>query len=59
MKRLTLALCLVTLAASVTPADEGMWTFDNVPKDLVAKKYPTAYRDKFKKFLELRKKDEK
>ena len=39
MKRLPLVLALIALALTSTVADEGMWTFDNVPKDTIAKKY--------------------
>ena len=39
MKRLPLVLALIALGLTSTAADEGMWTFDNVPKDAIAKKY--------------------
>jgi V8-like Glu-specific endopeptidase len=39
MKRLPLALALIALTLTSTAADEGMWTFDNVPKEAIAKKY--------------------
>jgi V8-like Glu-specific endopeptidase len=45
MKRILLALALVVLAISVTPADEGMWTFDHFPKDIVGKKYGVQVND--------------
>ena len=37
MKRFILAILIFALAAGVT-ADEGMWTFDNVPKAEIAKR---------------------
>jgi V8-like Glu-specific endopeptidase len=50
MKRWTLALtatvCLAAAAAVNTGAgDEGMWTFDNVPRDAIAKKYNVRLTD--------------
>ena len=36
MKRMMISLAVVILAVAVTQADEGMWTFDNFPKDVVA-----------------------
>ncbi len=45
MQRLTLALAVVVLSATVPFADEGMWTFDNIPKDAVAKKYNVRVTD--------------
>jgi V8-like Glu-specific endopeptidase len=45
MQRLTLALAVVALSATVPFADEGMWTFDNFPKDAVAKKYNVRITD--------------
>lgn len=44
MKRLALALTILALSASAT-ADEGMWTFDNFPRDVVAKKYNVQVTD--------------
>ena len=49
MKQWTLVLavvCTATVAGSVTGArDEGMWTFDNVPRDAIAKKYGVQLTD--------------
>lgn len=39
MKRLAVVLAVAALSAAAAIADEGMWTFDNFPKDIVAKKY--------------------
>ena len=40
-----ISLAVVILAVAVTPADEGMWTFDNFPKDVVAKKFGVQVSD--------------
>src|SRR5688572_29042814 len=45
MKRLPLVLALIALSLTSTAADEGMWTFDNVPKDAIAKKYGVQVTD--------------
>ncbi len=45
MKRLMLALAVVTLSITAAPADEGMWTFDNFPKDIVGKTYGVQVTD--------------
>jgi V8-like Glu-specific endopeptidase len=45
MQRLTLALAVAALSATAPFADEGMWTFDNFPKDAAAKKYNVRITD--------------
>jgi V8-like Glu-specific endopeptidase len=45
MKRILLALGVVMLTVGVILADEGMWTFDHFPKDVVAKKYGVRVSD--------------
>jgi hypothetical protein len=45
MKRLFLALAVGAFFAGGTTADEGMWTFDNFPKEDVAKKYNVQVTD--------------
>ena len=45
MKRLSLAVALMALTLTSTAADEGMWTFDNVPKEDIAKKYGVQVTD--------------
>ena len=43
---LTAAVCVAAAAARVTGApDEGMWTFDNVPREAIAKKYGVQLTD--------------
>src|ERR1700694_1353778 len=45
MKRIPLLLVLVLAAPAALRADEGMWTYDNFPKDKVKQSYgfsPTA-----------------
>ena len=46
MKRFILAVLMVALSAGVT-ADEGMWTFDNVPKADIAKRYGVQLTDQW------------
>jgi V8-like Glu-specific endopeptidase len=46
MKRLVLAVILVGLSAAVA-ADEGMWTFDNVPRAELARKYGVQVTDQW------------
>ena len=45
MRRLTPTLALAALSATALLADEGMWTFNNFPKDAVAKKYNVRVTD--------------
>jgi V8-like Glu-specific endopeptidase len=48
MKRLTAALVTVLCAATAALlADEGMWTFDNVPLEEIAKKYNVRLSDEW------------
>ena len=43
---LTAVVCVAAAAARVTGApDEGMWTFDNVPREAIAKKYGVQLTD--------------
>jgi len=46
MKRFILGVLILTLAAGVT-ADEGMWTFDNIPKAEIAKRYGVQLTDQW------------
>ena len=46
MKRCLLALLVVVLSGAVK-ADEGMWTFDNVPRAEVAKRYGVQITDRW------------
>ena len=46
MKRLVI-LTLVLAMGGVLLADEGMWTFDNVPKDAIARKYKVTLTDRW------------
>ena len=43
----TLALALLLAASTAARGDEGMWTFDNFPKDAVARKYGFRPDDKW------------
>jgi V8-like Glu-specific endopeptidase len=46
MKRLTVVLLTTVLcAAAAVLADEGMWTFDNIPREEIAKKYNVRLSD--------------
>jgi V8-like Glu-specific endopeptidase len=45
MNRLPLALVLIAVTLTSTTADEGMWTFDNVPRETIAKKYGVQVTD--------------
>ena len=38
MKRFLVMVCTVVMCVGVS-ADEGMWTFNNVPRDSIASKY--------------------
>jgi V8-like Glu-specific endopeptidase len=44
MRRLARALAAAALSATAI-ADEGLWTFDNLPKDVVGKKYKVQISD--------------
>ena len=46
MKRFLLAALILLLSGGVT-ADEGMWTFDNVPKVEIAKRYGAQLTDQW------------
>jgi V8-like Glu-specific endopeptidase len=46
MKRIVLAILIFGLSTGVT-ADEGMWTFDNVPKAEIAKRYGVQLTDQW------------
>ena len=46
MKRVVLALLVVALTGAVK-ADEGMWTFDNLPKAEMAKRYGVQITDQW------------
>ena len=46
MKRFILGVLILALAAGVT-ADEGMWTFDNIPKAEIAKRYGVQLTDQW------------
>ncbi|HEY3515841.1 MAG TPA: S46 family peptidase, partial [Gammaproteobacteria bacterium] len=42
---ISFAAGIVVLAASTAAADEGMWTFDNFPSDLVRERYGVRIDD--------------
>jgi len=46
MKKFILAVLVLALAVGVT-ADEGMWTFDNIPKAEIAKRYGVQLTDQW------------
>src|SRR5262245_62975148 len=46
VKRFILAVLIVTLSGGVT-ADEGMWTFDNLPKAEISKRYGVQLNDQW------------
>ena len=46
MKRFMLAVLILALSGGVT-ADEGMWTFDNIPKAEIAKRYGVQLTDQW------------
>jgi len=46
VKRFLLAMLILALSGGVT-ADEGMWTFDNVPKAEIAKRYGVQVTDQW------------
>jgi hypothetical protein len=46
MNRFILAVWMVALSAGVT-ADEGMWTFDNIPRADIAKRYGVQLNDQW------------
>src|SRR5262245_9071131 len=46
VKRFILAVLIVTLSGGVT-ADEGMWTFDNLPKAEISKRYGVQLSDQW------------
>ena len=45
MKRFILALAVAAFVTTAPAADEGMWTFDNFPKEDVVKKYNVQVTD--------------
>jgi hypothetical protein len=45
MKRLAGSIAVIALCVAAAAADEGMWTFDNFPKDEVARKYGVDVTD--------------
>ena len=47
MRRLALFLALSLAAALPSPADEGMWLFNQAPRDAIKKKYGFDLTDKF------------
>ena len=46
MKRLLMAGLVLALGGGVL-ADEGMWTFDNIPRDAIARKYKVTLTDQW------------
>ena len=46
MRRFLMMVCVVMLSAAAA-ADEGMWTFDNVPRAEIAKKYGVTLTDQW------------
>ena len=51
MKRLVILACVVAMGV-VLVADEGMWTFNNVPKDAIARKYKVTLTDQWLQHLQ-------
>jgi hypothetical protein len=51
MKRLVILACAVAMSG-VLLADEGMWTFNNVPKDAIARKYKVTLTDQWLQHLQ-------
>ena len=46
MRRFLVMVCAVMMCAGVA-ADEGMWTFNNVPRDTIARKYHVTLTDQW------------
>jgi len=56
MKRLCIVLSAIALAAPAVlgvRADEGMWTFDNVPRALIKQKYGFEITDQWLEHVRL------
>jgi len=51
MTRFLVIACAVMMCAGVA-ADEGMWTFDNVPRDTIARKYHVTLTDQWLQHLQ-------
>ena len=51
MKRFLVIVCAVLMCVGVA-ADEGMWTFDNVPKATIAQKYKVNLTDQWLQHLQ-------
>jgi hypothetical protein len=51
MKRFLVMLCTVAMCVGVA-ADEGMWTFNNVPRDAIARKYNVTLTDQWLQHLQ-------
>jgi hypothetical protein len=51
MKRFFVIVCTLVMGAGVA-ADEGMWTFDNVPRDTIARKYHVTLTDQWLQHLQ-------
>jgi hypothetical protein len=45
--KLVLTLAVTLALGGVLLADEGMWTFDNIPKDAIARKYKVTLTDQW------------
>ena len=45
--KLVLTLAVTVALGGVLLADEGMWTFDNIPKDVIARKYKVTLTDQW------------
>ena len=45
--KLVLTLAVAVTLGGVLLADEGMWTFDNIPKDAIARKYKVTLTDQW------------
>ena len=45
--KLVLTLAVTVALGGVLLADEGMWTFDNIPKDAIARKYKVTLTDQW------------
>jgi V8-like Glu-specific endopeptidase len=47
MRRLCVLVLILGTASAAALADEGMWTFDNVPRQVIAKKYGVTLTDQW------------
>jgi hypothetical protein len=52
MMRRSLVLIAVIALSGAATADEGMWTFDNVPRQAIAKKYGVTLTEQWLRRLQ-------